>query len=387
MSRYKLVGNVVPLPGPGFATPTFQLDSTNGLWVQDISSRDRIRRFLSVELPIDDYLPLSMNIERSKGEDAIYVFRGQQAVFVDTKSQLALPLRREFDTLVDRPFLQRSIGRFLSDNTLIEHATRNIDEKLRSVIANSHDSSKGWPWFASHVAAGKPSLPPLPLVHMTTVYGLQRILREGKLATRFDEFFNESLLFCSYGRPPYNKKEIEPNILAAAPVLVIFSGESLGEPRRIYPFDSGVYSTGMYGPATSEMELRDFEVPSNLDAPRRFIEELFGSNEAYIAGKPLASRRRGALNFEEEVYLSLFSKEINQPAAIEIQYDRSIDVQGNVRLAIVPEVLLESTEFIELADKYDIELIPYFQSNKFNLDYQGVIIESLVTYYREKAIL
>src|SRR5947199_23163 len=48
------------------------------------------------------------------------------AIFAHTRAALEEPLRYEFEQLEDCPYLRRSIGRFVGDETLIARANRQV---------------------------------------------------------------------------------------------------------------------------------------------------------------------------------------------------------------------------------------------------------------------
>jgi len=130
--EYHLKGAIAPLPGPGFSTPTFQMADANGLWIQDITSRDTVAGFfeLSPRL-IDESRPVAVERTLCVGMPAIYVFDGARARYVDTRDGLLAPLRDEFERLEGFPRLRRAIGRFVGDELLVRRADKQISDLKR----------------------------------------------------------------------------------------------------------------------------------------------------------------------------------------------------------------------------------------------------------------
>lgn len=126
-STYRLVGNVVPMDGPGFATPTFHNFPANSLWIQDIGESDVVHGFLRIDPPLDlQNTSVDSNFEQHIGQPAVYIFYGIARRYIDTKDGLEAALREEFSKLRDLPYLQRTIGRFIDDPSLIAEANAQI---------------------------------------------------------------------------------------------------------------------------------------------------------------------------------------------------------------------------------------------------------------------
>src|ERR1700680_4302707 len=96
-----------------------------------------------------------------------------------------------------------------------------------------------------HVRNSQRATPPLPLVHTTDFYGFRSILVNNALSPAD---YPESLLHCFYGLPVYkpHKGLSATSAPGFAPVCFVLAPTCPCSIKRIYPFDSGAFSKGLF---------------------------------------------------------------------------------------------------------------------------------------------
>ena len=123
-----VVGGYSGAEGPGFCTPVFQSRTSNYLAIQGIAKNDRIVGFLSIEdegLSRAEYI--NQGLSRRPGLKAYYAFRKSDgSLRIDTRGRLRRTLVSEYEKLRDRPFLRRTIARFVGDRDLYQSADRDV---------------------------------------------------------------------------------------------------------------------------------------------------------------------------------------------------------------------------------------------------------------------
>jgi hypothetical protein len=130
----------------------------------------------------------------------------------------------------------------------------------------------------------------LPSVHVTSAFFLREILETGMLeATPCDVFNDQRLVYLFYGKPAYSARDRDFQIPPGDwlyPSVIILKPNSLPPLTRVMPFDSGAFSSKRFKAHTDPMEMDDFEL-SDVQSAIRLVQTFFGSNENYLAGKPL----------------------------------------------------------------------------------------------------
>jgi hypothetical protein len=201
----------------------------------------------------------------------------------------------------------------------------------------------------------------LPLVHTTSAYQLRTMMSGGGVVIRPqpDAVFNESLLYFFYGKPVYYQRgEGFSSFSFYQPVYFLMAPSSVSAAHRVFPFDSGAFSAGLFANYVSKRHtLSDFEL--DLDSTShgavvfpqvasRFVKAIYGSNRNYFYNKVRSDLKYDPINFEIDVYLNLTSSKETarfdeRHAALEIQTSKEIIVDQSTCLAIIlPDSLLDS---------------------------------------------
>jgi hypothetical protein len=146
--------------------------------------------------------------------------------------------------------------------------------------------------FSIHVGKVRSNLPYLPLIHITGMDKAQEILSSRQLEPQSCQHFlthdgaSEKLVYLSYGRPSYRRKNAgltntSPN---SKPVAFIFRSDAIkGIVHRVFPFDTG----GFFGKffetwLTPPYPILDYALNNNIDSARKVVKYFFGSNEKYF---------------------------------------------------------------------------------------------------------
>ena len=197
----------------------------------------------------------------------------------------------------------------------------------------------------------------LPLVHTTDLYRFQPIRESKSLSPRKQpDYDQEHLLFCFYGRPCYRVHNVDEQITgnAFAPVCLVLSNRLLSESHRIMPFDSGAMKAGMLSPPVhKDMTEGQFELRLHPYSVRKLIDRFYGTEENYYHDK-IGSRPEFSEwdNLPADSYDKLVRKVNNQgvddrSSAIEIQFNKVIQLPGTVLAAVIPKGYAKEPGIVE----------------------------------------
>lgn len=187
-----------------------------------------------------------------------------------------------------------------------------------------------------------PCAPRLPLTHCTKSEYFFDMVQERVLAKRQCRVFNEELVYLFYGRPCYRPYRLEENTSLAAfrPVAFIFKPDIDVSIKRVFPFDTGAFSAGLYEqfiPANAQLD--NFQIEPSLDAASRSVSFFFRSNKSYYLGKTASTAVAPPTNLTVSSLLGMFraqglSKIDDRKSAIEIQSAGSIKLDAASVMAI-----------------------------------------------------
>jgi hypothetical protein len=122
---------------------------------------------------------------------------------------------------------------------------------------------------------------PLPLVHTTESYFLKKIITDAKIEARPCNIFRrEKLSYFFVGRATYKRELHQEAEYWELPTCLVFSFFVDGV-RRMYPFDSGAFKTKRYPNFVNMMNMDDFEVAKDVEAPHKIIGTFFGNARNY----------------------------------------------------------------------------------------------------------
>ena len=119
--------------GPGFGIPVFSHDGQ--YWVQDISSEDRVMRFVMCDLEAHSIRILPSHADptiHSAGQQALYAFEATDGTMkLGTREEVIEWLRSRLAELQTAPFVLRDVAEFLGDADLIIEAQRRCDTMMQ----------------------------------------------------------------------------------------------------------------------------------------------------------------------------------------------------------------------------------------------------------------
>lgn len=210
----------------------------------------------------------------------------------------------------------------------------------------------------------------LPLVHTTESYYLKKIIETGAIKVQpCNVFAGENLSYFFVGRAAYKRELHQEAEYWELPTCLVFDFFVNGA-KRIYPFDSGAYVSKRYPNFINMMDLEDFEVGGDVEAPHKLIGTFFNSGRNYYRLSARPKEQFEAL-FDVDVLdeemkalhkLILYKdqKYDDRRFAIELQFDADIDLKDRKPiLAIFPETYLANEEYIAKIAALGAEILTY----------------------------
>ncbi len=197
-----------------------------------------------------------------------------------------------------------------------------------------------------------PSAPALPLMHTTKTRHVPGVIRDGGLIPRQCPEFLEELAYLFYGRPAYRgrRKAGERKGMPIAPTCFILSFDAVGDPKRLYPFDTGgypIYCTQVKG----LLPRGAFELDAIKLEARKVPFLFFGDNTRYFNGKmlpPAMLRPMTATCAAASQYVVLqkqlrMARYDDRVFSVELQYDRPVPLNARtVDVVIIPRAKLDA---------------------------------------------
>jgi len=187
----------------------------------------------------------------------------------------------------------------------------------------------------------------LPLVHSTPSLHLPLIANSSKiLPRRCDVFQAEDLSYFFVGRPAYKNEGDSEASDWELPTCFIFEYSSISPIKRIFPFDSGAFSSRLYPNYISMMERDKFEVSSVSESPSRIIGAYFGTPTDYFRGEPRSIKEFKSsfdVNLLQAQALAVHrlatekgaSKFDDRRLTIEVQHSNVVDLTVTRPLAVI----------------------------------------------------
>ena len=220
-------------------------------------------------------------------------------------------------------------------------------------------------------------------IHSTPINKIEdntgiKILNAGYIRTNYDPNMshvtgvNEELLFLFYGKAAYK----DPNAMYTdIPLLpVAFILETDMTPDRIFPFDSGacvgfdpcknkLYDRSRYhhvfGDKYRDKKLLKFKMPNDINKLGQYINSIWGNNRSYFNDSPAKMHKQIMLidcQYIQDL-IKLIMSDITiecdeRKHTVEIQFSKSMPLEGNLIAVIVPNKLNNRVEFINAITPY-----------------------------------
>lgn len=129
----------------------------------------------------------------------------------------------------------------------------------------------------------------LPIGHLSVARCFEEILQCGELTPKECKYFNNNLLYFSYGGIRHRHPDNYTYNATQLPIAFLFAPEVLSQIDYYHPYDTGAAASEKYGEDWS-VELKDFNKYKILGngcprVPRKLIHHIYGSNENYLAGQ------------------------------------------------------------------------------------------------------
>lgn len=129
---FYIAGEAFSRVRPGFSTPVYFNRESNNVFIQNISDEDVIDSFEPLYRDINPSVSFEFHQTRRRvGNKALYLYHDRSGnAHLKTRYRLQGILLKEFDRLSDRPYLRRTIARFLGDEDRFSVADRVIKKQV-----------------------------------------------------------------------------------------------------------------------------------------------------------------------------------------------------------------------------------------------------------------
>lgn len=240
----------------------------------------------------------------------------------------------------------------------------------------------------------------MPLIHTTRSYNFKAIMEKDQIEPQqCDTFLNEKLSYFFVGRPAYKYSTDSQTAESwELPCCFVFESDAVIDIKRIFPFDSGAFSKGLYPDYIGKIPMEKF-ISTDPNAPAKIIGSFFGDTKRYfdMTPKPRAS-------FEQEYSLTPFDAELlaasrlasestakkfdDRRFSVEIQTEAPINVSSKLMAVIIPEVYLSINGVIEkIEGDWSAEAIGYPIYSLSTEMYYATIYRELHSLYKRKGLL
>lgn len=228
-------------------------------------------------------------------------------------------------------------------------------------------------------------------------------MQSGEIRTTRCNVFEEDLSYFFVGRPAYRSARhddtSQPEVWQM-PLCFVFAFGAVTSPERIYPFDSGAFSSGRMPSYIGMFERDYYEVSSVPDATRRIIGSYFIDARRYLEGK---ARPREV--FESDFDLNLLDAEIlalhslcmdrhnreldDRRMTIEVQSRDSITLSVKRPLAVImPSELMTVPGLVDhIENKWGAATRNYHHSTSSVREYYGQIYAHVHELYNGLGLL
>ncbi|MGU3464250.1 hypothetical protein ACLBXO_05300 [Methylobacterium sp. C33D] len=213
----------------------------------------------------------------------------------------------------------------------------------------------------------------LPLVHTTDRFTLQAIRDSSQIKVTEDKVYpGESLIYMFYGRPSFRVNSEVKHTTASffAPVCLVFDRDLLNTAYRIMPFDSGAHAAGMLKETIHKrMEREKFELEVSPESPMKLIRCFYGSEQAYLENSPQTDGPTiTEIQNEQKHYVEAYyhlvhhrsnSAQDERVNSIEVQFDKDIEIVGNLQAVIIPSRFYSKEIVAEVEKEFNATVIVY----------------------------
>jgi hypothetical protein len=153
--------------------------------------------------------------------------------------------------------------------------------------------------------------------------------------------------------------------IALSPVCIVLKPEQFVSLKKIFPFDTQAYGDHVFDNYLQKnMKLEDFSVGYSLKDASRLISVFFGNNKRYYLGE---AKHGLDIPFNHMVlnsYYNLITATEGQGFSderhtIEVHHDNTLRLPERLLGIVVPEVVIEHEEIIDVISKWGCEMLTY----------------------------
>lgn len=136
------------------------------------------------------------------------------------------------------------------------------------------------------------------------------------------------------------------------------------------PFDSGAHASGLLQETIHRrMERKNFELEVHPDSPMKLIRCFYGDEMSYLENTPQPSSPKiDQIQNEQKHYVEAYyhlvhhrsnSAQDERVNAIEIQFNKDVDINGNLRAVILPSRFFSKELVAEIEGEFGATAILY----------------------------
>jgi hypothetical protein len=236
---------------------------------------------------------------------------------------------------------------------------------------------------------------PLPIVHTTEAYFLKKIVSTGEIEARpCNVFTGEKINYFFVGRAAYKRELYQEAPFWELPSCIVFEYDAK-EAKRIFPFDTGAFHTKRYPNFINMMDINEFDVSSDVDAPQKLIGTFFNNARNYYR-----LNARPESQFKAQFEIDVLDEEVqalhrlietknenfdDRRFAIELQFDKAISLNSRKPLCVIlPETYLSNEDYVKRIEKLGVKIISYPLYPLRKEYFYMSIYEKLDHFYAEK---
>jgi hypothetical protein len=233
----------------------------------------------------------------------------------------------------------------------------------------------------------------LPLVHNTTCLRFNDVAQTGVLEPRFCDKFKEPLVYFFYGRPIYRSSssgQVADIRYTFCPVCLVFRANSPASIARVFPFDSGAASSGLFAPVIPSADRDQYSLAATIATAQRVVEAFFETNQQYYVGKVRSSFNSPSTEPEVGRYWTLVSTEgearyDDRRSAIELQTRTPVSLNNTIQAVILPKAFLDESSLrrVIVQDWGAVPLTYNTSTGAIPNEYIRVISEKLFSFLQD----
>ena len=187
-----------------------------------------------------------------------------------------------------------------------------------------------------------------------------------------DPIFDENLLYFFYGKPSFFPKTTQSsNLLFNTQVFFVLKPDIISAARRVFPFDSGAFTVGLYARYLSAgMNLLDFQIELDTahsggtpypTSAQKIVAAIYGTNENYFRSEHREDLAPSMMDFEVHAFLELLRSKAGEDfddrrSVIEIQSTRPVSLNSDTMAGIIlPIELVEHDSVAAFIDRCGLD--------------------------------